>query len=194
MPANLKLFSGLFFDPAQPDPSLVHIGDIAHSLSNLCRFGGHCQPFYSVAQHSVEVKRRLQRAGQTPHVQLWGLLHDAPEAYSGFGDIVGPLKPYWVSAIEGGIMRDAICPAFGLGWRMPSLVKVADREAVALEARELMGAEDRELRERWNLQPPPADAVLPSPLSAIEAHGLFLREFEDLATQMGTEVLGAAHV
>lgn len=67
------------------EPSDIDFRDIAHALSHLCRFNGHCKYFYSVAQHSVGV------ADQLPHdMRPYGLLHDAHEAY--MGDIIRPLK------------------------------------------------------------------------------------------------------
>jgi hypothetical protein len=64
----------------------ICIEDIAHALSNLCRFTGH-GPFYSVAQHSVYV---ALLAEPDPELMLWGLLHDGPEAY--INDLASPIK------------------------------------------------------------------------------------------------------
>lgn len=64
--------------------------DIARSLSNVCRYGGHTQ-FYSVAEHSVRVANYLKEMGHPPQVQRLGLWHDATEAY--MGDVPRPMKP-----------------------------------------------------------------------------------------------------
>jgi len=66
----------------------ITIEDIAHGLSNECRFKSQCPIFYSVAQHSLEVAARLPN-----RLQLAGLLHDASEAY--IRDIPGPVKHIW---------------------------------------------------------------------------------------------------
>ena len=71
-------------------PQDVSIEDIAHSLSQQCRFNGRTKFFYSVAQHCLMVSWMLKDAGHSPRMQLLGLLHDATEAYT--GDIIKPLK------------------------------------------------------------------------------------------------------
>ena len=70
---------------AGPNPDDIRIEDIAHALSNQCRFAGHAREFYSVAEHSVHVSQLC-----LPEHALWGLLHDASEAY--LVDLPRPLK------------------------------------------------------------------------------------------------------
>ena len=71
---------------AEPERYAFTIGEIAESLSRICRFGGH-MGWESVATHSIRVARALGH--MPPRVQLAALLHDAHEAY--IGDIPGPL-------------------------------------------------------------------------------------------------------
>lgn len=72
-------------DIENPDPDTINIHDIAHGLSNICRFGGHTTRFYSVAQHSCLVSYLAPK-----QLRLEALLHDAAEAY--LGDVIKPLK------------------------------------------------------------------------------------------------------
>ena len=41
----ITTYSGEAFDPAQPDSQKIHIADIAHALSLLCRANGHFKRF-----------------------------------------------------------------------------------------------------------------------------------------------------
>lgn len=109
-----------------------NIEDIAHSLSNLCRFNGHTSTFYSVAQHSVLVSCIVP-----PEHALAALLHDAAEAYC--GDVVSPLKallPVY-QAIHNDIER-TIFMQLGLEYPAPACVRDADIVALATEVRDLM--------------------------------------------------------
>lgn len=83
--AWMQTFTGKQFYPTAPSAEDIEIRDIAHALSMICRFGGHTKRFYSVAEHCVFVSRCV-----APEIALWGLLHDAAEAY--VGDMVRPLK------------------------------------------------------------------------------------------------------
>ena len=77
--------SGKHFDFNNLSAADICIEDISCALSNLCRFTGHVQDFYSVAQHSVHVSYLVP-----PEFALEALLHDAAEAYC--NDISAPRK------------------------------------------------------------------------------------------------------
>ena len=88
----------------------------------------------SVAQHSIHVASLLP-----PQLQMWGLLHDASEAY--IADLASPIKPYLQSYkdLELGIMN-AIARRFGLpeGFHKNLQVVHADLQMLKKEAFELM--------------------------------------------------------
>jgi len=83
--AVVRVVGGGLVDVLKPARESIHIEDIAHALSMLCRYGGHTPEHYSVAQHSCLVAQLLE-----PRLRIYGLLHDAAEAY--LGDVVSPLK------------------------------------------------------------------------------------------------------
>lgn len=89
---GLRTFTGRKVYPLKPRVEDIDILDIAHALSNLCRFAGHVKEFYSVAQHSYLVSVTIDRSTASAHPDLarWGLLHDAAEAY--LVDVPSPLK------------------------------------------------------------------------------------------------------
>ena len=135
-PTSIRTYTGRHFDILNPDPLDVHIKDIAHALSLLCRFCGHVREFYSVAQHSVLVSQRV-----SPQHAFWGLLHDASEAY--VADLSRPLKhaPEMsrYRTTEKHVMT-AIAERLGLSMPEPPEVKLVDRRMCATEMRDLMGA------------------------------------------------------
>jgi hypothetical protein len=81
----IQTYSGIKFHFTEPDPAEININDIAHALSNLCRFTGHVRKYYSVAEHSIYVSQLVPS-----RLALAGLLHDAAEAY--IGDMAKPIK------------------------------------------------------------------------------------------------------
>ena len=103
-------YSGTQFDALSPKAKDVHLVDIAHALSNICRFNGHTTEFYSVAQHSVYVMKCCSYDNK-----LHALLHNASEAY--LSDIISPLKKTeefnFYREIEDNLM-DTIYKKFGL--------------------------------------------------------------------------------
>lgn len=125
------------FWPFDPRPEEVTIGAIAHGLSNLCRYSGAVTRFYSVAEHCTLIARWLALRTD-PVTALCGLLHDAPEALSGFGDVARPVKGMApvISDVEAGIWRNAVAVRFGLPIDIPKEVHTADTRITADEVAE----------------------------------------------------------
>lgn len=99
------------FDFNNISPDAICIENIACALSNLCRFTGHVQDFYSAAQHSVHVSYLVP-----PDFALEALLN-ASKAYC--NDIFALLKqqlPYYREHI--GSVEKAIAGKFGLPAKM----------------------------------------------------------------------------
>lgn len=174
---SIRTYTGRHFDILDPRPNDVHVKDIAHALSLLCRFCGHVRRFYSVAQHSVLVSNRVG-----PQHAFWGLLHDASEAY--VADLSRPLKhaPEMsrYRTAEKHVMA-AIAERFGLSMPEPPEVKLVDRRMCATEMRDLMGAVYD-----WGAgqEPFPGEVV---PWSPEKAEAEFLRRYYELRfnTHMG---------
>lgn len=82
--------SGKKVYPLDFRPEMFDIEDVAHALSMICRFTGHCPKFYSVAEHSCLVSDEVWRLTQDPAQALQALLHDCAEAY--LNDLSQPLK------------------------------------------------------------------------------------------------------
>lgn len=131
----MQTYSGRIVDLSGFSEDDIHIEDIAHALSQIVRFTGHITKPYTVAQHSVLVSRLCP--GE--HA-LWGLLHDASEAY--LGDVSTPLKSLLPEyrEIEGRVQRE-IAGRFGLPWPIPTEVKEADRQALMMEKRGLFASQ-----------------------------------------------------
>jgi hypothetical protein len=165
----IQTYTGRQFFPFDPRGEDVDIRDIAHSLSFLCRFNGHCRVFYSVAEHSLRVSRLLG-----DDLALWGLLHDAAEAY--LSDLPRPVKaslPAFVD-MEARLLRE-IARVFGLTWPMPAEVRWADDVLLATEARDLMEPAPAS----WELDEQPLEGAI-VPLAPEEAERAFLERFAAL--------------
>ena len=120
----IRTISGKKFWPLNPRPEDVDITDIAQALSLMCRYNGHLPYLYSVGQHSLNV---YHRSGQ-----IWGLLHDATEAY--LPDVPRPIKadlPFF-QEIERRL-HTVIAQAFQLDPGGVDLVKQADTEVLRWE-------------------------------------------------------------
>ncbi|CUV65201.1 conserved hypothetical protein [Sulfurovum sp. enrichment culture clone C5] len=167
--SSLKKF---YFDDDIHD-NIIDIRDIAHALSNICRFGGHIERFYSVAEHSVLVSKLVPKE----HA-LAGLLHDATEAY--MGDVVSPLKyllddyKYYENKLS-----TAIEKKFSVDLKNP-IIKKADLTALYIEAASLYT--ENTVIEHFGLEDYKSDKRLEEihPMPPIAGYQLFLKRFEEL--------------
>lgn len=177
IPPHIMTSNGDYFDLLNPSKSKFTIYDIAHALSMVCRFNGHTNEFYSVAQHSVHVSRLVPEE----HA-LAGLLHDASEAF--MGDVTLPLKQLLPNykKLEASVQAE-ILSRFNLPAELPSCVKKADLIALASEVHVLM---PREAREWGIIRDTKKDDKLIEPLPPEKARSAFLARFDSLT---GIEII-----
>lgn len=88
----IETYTGRAFWPLAPKPEHISIIDIAHHLSNQCRYSGAVRYFYSVAQHCCLLAVHVGKGGGSALECLQVLMHDAPEAY--LVDVPRPVKQY----------------------------------------------------------------------------------------------------
>lgn len=167
----IRTLSGKHFDFLNIDPESICIEDIAAALSNLCRFTGHLDHFYSVAQHSVLTSYLVP-----PQLAMEALLHDAAEAYC--NDISSPLKallPDYRAIL--GRVEAAVIQKFGLPEAKSRGVKYADLVMLATERRDLDLDDGLEIPELEGIEPSP---MMISPLMPRQAQVLFLQRYQNL--------------
>jgi len=182
----IETYSGIrvFYNNVQPQ--MIKIYDIAHSLSQICRFTGHTKEFYSVAQHSVLVCD----AQTTLAEKRAGLLHDATEAY--LNDLPSPLKTY-VDLGDYKKMEDifhgVINEKYHVNDGMTPNIKIADLRALFTEKRDVLNKPSNWL---WGNEYPPYDDII-VPLQPKEAKRLFLARFAELFPDELIEELMSYH-
>jgi hypothetical protein len=129
----IETFTHRHVTPHKLQPQDICIEDLAHALSNICRFTGHTSSFYSVAQHSVYTSLFCSKKNR-----LWGLLHDASEAY--LCDVSSPVKHLRLMRgyriVESNVMA-AIVKKFELISPMPAEIHEIDKRLVFTEAGQL---------------------------------------------------------
>jgi uncharacterized protein len=176
----IQTFTNKAFDFSDISANEIDIRDIAHSLSMQCRYNGHTNKFYSVAEHSVNVMKMVSQYIGTGAINakilLSALLHDASEAY--LCDIPRPLKPLLrdYAEIEKQV-EDHILNVFDLSRDKNPLIKEADNAILALEKTALMGPEPLP----WNLPETLEFEEVPIiGFSPEEAYNRFLHEYKIL--------------
>lgn len=149
--SRIETHTGRFVNPLDLQPDDVNIADIAHSLSMQCRFTGMTSRHYSVAEHSVNVMRVVEKRGMASGAFTsprdisfrWllrqALLHDAPETW--LPDMAYPIK--YTDAMKPYRDADAkawavIAKVYGVPVELHPWVKDADRRMVTTEKFALM--------------------------------------------------------
>lgn len=177
----IQCFSGHPFWPLDPRPEDIRGEDIAHALAHQCRFAGHCETFYSVAEHCIRASFIVPEEDA-----LWALLHDAPEAY--LVDLPRPIKhsPGLAGSyqrIERNLMA-MVCQVFDLPPEEPESVKAADLQLLETEFRDLMDSHgDGPL---YSVGVEPLEERI-YPLPSAEVEGVFTRRLLELTGSLEAE-------
>lgn len=189
----MQTYTGGRFYPLSPRAEDINPFDITHALSMLCRYNGHVDRFYSVAEHCVLMSQVMP----TPELALEALLHDGSEAY--LGDMIRPLKhteemePYKVAEAE---VEYQIAVRFGLPLRglaptgspharsytMPAVVKDADTRILLTERTALMS--NYKPSDRWLMDGmEPLDVAIQA-WEPAEAKSRYLHRLAELGVQL----------
>lgn len=167
----MQTFTGARVYPMVPDHRVVEIEDIAHALSQICRFGGHTSSPYSVAQHSVVLSYSCR-----PKDRVNALLHDAAEAY--LGDVVRPFKIQlpWFRPLE-----DRWLLAISKALDVPP---IKEPQGLVRVHEALLASERRDLLKNvpsldWGLTVPPLQSKI-EPWAPAAAKLLFLSRCKEL--------------
>lgn len=167
----MMTYTGIIYWPFIPRPQDVDIRDIAHGLSNLCRYGGQCKSFYSVAEHSWLMSYMVPA-----EFAFEALLHDGAEAY--VGDMIVPLKRNLTHYEDVDARNEAaVRTRFELPSEKTVPVRMADEQIVTTEYETLFGMVPRYLT--WTF--PPKDPRVELRLWTPEvAEQKFLERFDEL--------------
>lgn len=175
----IQTFSGRHFDVFSPKIEDINIFDIAHALSNSCRFGGHTSSFYSVAQHSVEAVKFARENLTQSTIDLKAiLLHDASEAF--LVDMPRPIKARFSNFCEiESFLNKLIFKAFSIVDFNEDIVRYVDDALLVAEARRFLGVDPLV---EWGYIGFPDVTLELEPLSPNEAESEFLRFWHLLFT------------
>lgn len=175
MKPEIMTNSGTWFNFLDLHKNQISIYDIANSLSKICRFNGHTDDHYSVAQHSVLASLHIK----DQQYAFEALMHDIAEYAT--GDITSPLKQLLMrdfKPLEKKIER-FLFMHFGLPLDLHPSVKEIDNILRVTEERDLFQAN------KQNWKPPegvvPLDIVI-RPWPHARAKHEFLMRYEELTT------------
>lgn len=153
----MQTYTGRVFYPVSPLAEDIDPVDIAHSLALQCRYGGHVDRFYSVAEHCLLMSWWVE-----PKNALHALLHDATEAY--VSDVPRPLKGHLpeYKDIEDRVWQE-ICKRFNVEPTMPEQVWEADNRILLTERAALLSSTKHKWYQDDRIEPLPVNIVGWSP-------------------------------
>ena len=132
---RIRTYSKKLIDPFNLKEEDVLLEDIAHSLSLQCRFTGHCQQHWSIAQHALLV------ANLVPTGFKFDAINHDDDEYCG-NDITTQVKHHWsmwfYRRYEKKRQR-VIANVFGLEFPIPPEVHKCDKQALKIEQFLFMG-------------------------------------------------------
>lgn len=171
---GIEMLNGNMFSFQDPDPTVLDMEELAHVLSNICRFSGHVRHFYSVAQHAVNASRIV-----APEFAKAALLHDTAEAFT--NDIVTPLKhivPLFRDLER--VIESRMADHWGFQYPLPEEVKWADLAMLKIEKEVLKpSATDWSVLEGIEIDHI-RELVMVGPMSPWEARAAFLQRWEEV--------------
>jgi len=175
----IQLYNSEFFDFENPSVDNIGIKTIAHSLSNQCRFNGHCNKFYSVAEHSMLVADRVMEQTGDSLTTMFALLHDVSEAV--ICDIPRPIKRTPELAVYRKVEHDI---QTGLVEKFVGSLPIDAQHRIILNADlELLSTEKEQVMSTaphdWGWLPEPLDIVIPC-YDPWKAKTLFLSVYNNL--------------
>ena len=166
----IETYTGRHFYFLNPEQDQIAIEDIAHSLAFTCRYTGHSNRFYSVAEHSILVSYLASDP-------LAGLLHDASEAY--ITDIASPIKPYLSNYKElEDMLMTRIAERFGFDYPLDEDIKDCDNTQLKTEAKHLLRSGGYPWAHLYPTKRP--HGITPNCWSPEEAEKKFLERFEEV--------------
>lgn len=173
----IETYTGRNFYFLEPTAEQIDIRDIAHALASTCRYNGHCNKFYSVAEHSVFVSYLATDA-------LTGLLHDSAEAY--ICDIPSPIKRYLgeYRQMEDRIMA-VIAAKFGFDYPFSEDIKDCDAVQLKTEAKYLLRSRGDPWAYMYTTKR--AHGIRPECWSSEVAEQRFLDRYEEVKKNVRTE-------
>lgn len=169
-----RTVSGRKFWPLDPRLEDLDIEDMAHSLAYQCRFAGHTDTHYSIAEHSVRGSYYLDTCEEA----FAFLLHDSPEAY--LVDLPRPIKRTglfgWLYCKYEEQLWRLIARYFGLPLETTLKIKVVDNRMLATEKRDVRKLAGNTQNTEGNYPYP----EIIEPWSAERAKIEFIRRFDEL--------------